>query len=56
MSYSYVSISFRSLPRIIREAIQQRVDESVFMEILNKPKYGLGVRKAAIHHYQKKNA
>lgn len=55
MSRPYVSMSFRSLPKVIREAIESSMPKKLFREMLERPRYGLGVRKAAIHFYEKSN-
>ncbi len=53
MSRSYISMSFRSLPKVIREAIKSSMPKESFREMLERPRYGLGVRKAAMHFYEK---
>ncbi len=55
MRRSYVSMSFRSLPKVIRGAIESSMPKESFREMITRPRYGLGVRKAAIHFYEKSN-
>ncbi|GAB6071613.1 hypothetical protein JCM30760_27110 [Thiomicrorhabdus hydrogeniphila] len=55
MNHSYVAISFRSLPKEIREAIEETMELTKFQELIRRPRYGLGVRKAANHFYTKMN-
>jgi hypothetical protein len=56
MSRSYVSMSFRSLPKVIRDASESSMPKESFREMITRPRYGLGVRKAAMHFYEKKAA
>jgi len=53
VSRSYVAMSFRSLPKSIRDAIEERMSKESFQEMIERPRYGLGVRKAAMHFYEK---
>lgn len=49
----YIAMSFRSLPKPIREAIESRMERDAFLEMISRPKYGFGVRKAAVHFYER---
>lgn len=52
-SRDYISMSYRSIPKKIREMIEQKVEESVFLEEVVRPRYSFAVQKAAKHYYMK---
>lgn len=47
----YVSVSFTSLPVIIRLAITKQIDPDEFDSLINQPKYSFGARKAARYYF-----
>lgn len=55
MSYSYVAMSFRSLPKEIKKAITDKVVFEEFEAIVKKTKYSHASRVAGVHHYRRIN-
>lgn len=54
MNASYVALSFNSLPKVIKEAIESGVERSELIKMMDRPRYGQGVKRAALHHLNKR--
>lgn len=55
MSHSYVAMSFRSLPKEIKEAIVENLKLSEFEVLIRRLKFSPATRIAGLHHYKKMN-
>ncbi len=55
MSHSYVAMSFRSLPKEIKEAIVENLKLSEFEVLVRRVKFSPATRIAGLHHYKKMN-